>query len=52
MAKFIGSDLLDIGSSKWTQHMDELDSEGLGMPEIDQFMLPAVENVRSCFPHL
>lgn len=46
MSRFIGSNILDIGSSKWSQDMSALDADSLG-PSMgfDQFTLPAVDNV-------
>jgi hypothetical protein len=46
----IGLDILNIGSSKWTQEMDmNLDTITSDVAPA-QFMLPAVENVSARFP--
>lgn len=46
MSRFIGSNILDIGSSKWSQDMSALDADSLGASMgFDQFTLPAVDNV-------
>lgn len=48
MSRFIGSNILDIGSSKWSQDMSALDADSLGPAMgFDQFTLPAVDNVGS-----
>eukprot|EP01033_Poteriospumella_lacustris_P007314 gene7314-5261_t len=45
MSRFIGSNILDIGSSKWSQDMSALDADSLGASMgFDQFTLPAVDN--------
>jgi hypothetical protein len=46
----IGADILNIGSSKWSQKVDNI-SDSIQQPEAG-FTLPAVPNVRFFFPHI
>ena len=41
----IGSDILDIGTSKWSDNVHDTVFNGFGAGAPEQFMLPAVDNV-------